>query len=509
MRSLRLSAQNSCYRRALSWLALVAIIVSFGVSFGGCNDSPPTRKQIGAVAATPAPNVTSSPATTDDLVIYLDTSGSMQGYVSSEGSSVFSRTLRSLRDFATTLNPPVNVHMRTVDATVGAPQSDVEVATASINRSIYRGSETNLAAAIGSFTEAIRPIGTASPNASPPHSAQTAHLTPAAAAQNQPAPPAPPARFHILATDGVQYARKQSTDLSCASGSDPVCVRKKILGLLAQGWGGSVIGLRSQFCCAFHSETAQKPVAYRTEGRRAQEFRPFYLYVFSPDRAALGQLVAKLKESLRKAINDQDLVLRELALTQDYAGRTLRAECSAGNRRQASCRQADSGAPRFFSMRLNVDAKAAAQPFTLTLDVPWSQHALDSGSKQELAELLQWELTAVYPTKEHAKSRYPVVELVKDKPQTDGEGRIVLRAAAHWPPASGKPEWRAYRLIGRLNQETDTPVWVREWSTDLDTASSTGNKTLYLNNTLLGVWRNPSLKDQVVAEVYLRVGPAN
>ena len=73
--------------------------------------------------------------------------------------------------------------------------------------------------------------------------------------------------------------------------------------------------------------------------------------------------------------------------------------------------------------------------------------------------------------------------------------------------ATGEPGWRVYRLEGRLNLESQTPAWVREWSTNLDTTPEAASKTLNLESALLGLWRNDVLRDQCVAETYIRVGP--
>src|SRR5205085_4990893 len=53
----------------------------------------------------------------NQLVIYLDTSASMAGFVGSnqEKETRFSRTLQELRNFVTLINPPPDVLVRRVD----------------------------------------------------------------------------------------------------------------------------------------------------------------------------------------------------------------------------------------------------------------------------------------------------------------------------------------------------------------------------------------------------------
>jgi hypothetical protein len=447
--------------------------------------------------------------TTDDLVIYLDTSSPMKGYVRADGQSIFSRTLRTLREFATTLDPPVNVHLRTVDSVVGELRANAEIVNASTNQRFYTGSETNLAEAIGRFGDSL--FSNSSPVTVPVEQrlesplGQSGEAGKEASSLKNSAPP----RFHILVTDGVQYTRQQKAQADCASGSDAFCVRKKILELMEKKWAGAILGIRSQFCCAFYSEKNQRPVAYDTGKREAKEYRPFYLYLFSPDQEALGKLVERLKESLRATLDKKELILRELALTQSYSSENLAPadiEIDSGDKSKLKCAKVDDNRPIFLSLRLQKEVKATSVLCQMTLKIPWTQHALDCGTEQELAALLQWELVPVYPQKENPAHCYAQLKLT-NKPVADDKGRIAFQATVEWPQDSRKAAWRAYRLVGRLNQEATIPAWVRDWSTDLDTSGEMGSKTLDLTTALLGIWRNSALKEQVIAQIYLRVGP--
>jgi hypothetical protein len=491
------------------YVTLAASLLLFSLSCDGVD--PPTRKAIGALASLGNGTKSASPApaersiTTDDLIVYIDTSSPMKGYVSADGQSIFSRTLRTLREFATTLDPPVNVRLRTVDSVVGPARSNTAISEASTNPAFYTGTETNLAEAIAYFAESERITGGPADQANGQNKDQ-----PALNSENPPPQPIKTARFHILVTDGVQYSRQQNQDMHCASGSDAYCVRKKLLELMAGGWAGAIIGLRSQFCCSFFSEMSQRPVAYDTRKLEPKDYRPFYLFIFSPDHEALDKLVARFKESLRDTLDNKTLSLRELALTPKYAADKFvfnDADFRSGEKTKLSCKKVDDALPLYLSFRLREEAKAVRVPFELAVNIPWTDHALDCGSPKELTQLLKWELLSAYPTEEATGYRYPEVSIDFNNAQVDDSGRVVFQAEAIWPKAAGKSAWRAYRLVGRLNQESHTPIWVREWSTDIDTRSETGNRTLNLTTALLGIWRNPILKEQVVADLYLRVGP--
>lgn len=436
--------------------------------------------------------------TTDDLVIYLDTSIPMKGYVSTDGQTVFSKTLRTVLDAATTVNKPVNVHLRTVDAKVGPLQSGQIIGSASVNQSFYTGTETNLVAAIQEF--------------SPP-----TKLPDAASSESAPRSLPTTARFHILVTDGVQYTKEQNTSQDCLGGSNPVCVRKKIIELLSEkGWAGSVIGLRSQFCCSFFSEINQKAIAYKTQNGAPASYRPFYLFIFSPDHEALNELVAQLKERLRRSVSEKDLVLRELNLTSAYAeklndSQAAKVELKFEETGQGAPkgRRMDQTQPALFDLNLDVKNSPKAHPFTLTIPVKWSQSAKDSASEEELVKLLTWELQPIPDKQPSGGYRFAQIKLADSKPPVYENGQFKVNVMASWPYAAGDPAWSAYRLTARLNVEKTSPSWVSDWSSDLDTTSKVGNKTLYLESSLLNLWRNPVLKKQAVVEVGFRIGPNN
>jgi hypothetical protein len=116
-----------------------------------------------------------------------------------------------------------------------------------------------------------------------------------------------PARFHILITDGVQSTKQQVSVHSCVAGSDYVCVKKAIAGLLDKGWGGCVIGLRSEFHGKVYSELDHgKAIPYESKRSDSKTYRPFYLYLLSPDRAALDKLVEALKARLRTIVKPEE-----------------------------------------------------------------------------------------------------------------------------------------------------------------------------------------------------------
>src|ERR1044072_3123440 len=183
------------------WRLLLLIVVT--AAAGACNSSCGCREPKNITASQLVnrhPNT--SVRTANQLVVYLDTSASMAGYVGEKkkNETRFSRTLQELRNFVTLVNPPLDVLVRRVDVRVGEALNNMILSQASINSSVFNGADTDLAGAVSSFEQPL--------------------------ANNV------PARFHILVTDGVQSTNQAQPNLSCVSGSDEICVRRKVFDLL-------------------------------------------------------------------------------------------------------------------------------------------------------------------------------------------------------------------------------------------------------------------------------------
>ena len=468
------------------------VLLSFLLFSCGTLPDPPTWNKV-ISTRTLAP-VSANP-TMGQLVIYIDESASMAGYVSSDGQSMYGRTLQALRDVASTTEPFVGVLTRRVDATVRQPNSDMnEIARAAVDAKMYNGADTDLAGTISSFAN---PVGA---------SAGERH----------------PARFHVLVTDGVQ-STTGSHGGNCETGSDEVCIREKILNLLRAGWGGCALGIRSQFHGKVYSEInrargGKYGLRYDTIDNDPATFRPFYLYLFSPDEDQLDKMVTALKRKLASFVGAGGL--RELALTLPYTSGQCSGdiEIPAGSREFLKRIKPAQAEPGRMTLRVSLDAeKGGPKPFSVKVRIPWSGHATDMASLAELAQMVRWELIRTYPKDEESltgtratppeRVRYPEAKVVGS--MGDSNGDISVEMTAFWPPGTGKLGWSAYNLSGHLELQSDGPTWIhnQEWSTDLDTSPEMSNKTLYLQSTLLNLWRNDRLETRTLADLYIRVGP--
>jgi hypothetical protein len=494
-----MSASDSRSRsvKTLSRLLLGTAVI---ISLGGTACSTPDPPEWKVALSTPSPLEAGDPLpTANQIVIYVDTSASMAGYVSKNEAdqTVFGRTLQELRNLATILNPPEDIFVRHVDTSVGPLLGDVDLTVSSISPAIYRGRETDLAGAIRRFSQPL----TTSQNIDIANRREGSSV-------------GRPPRFQILVTDGVQSTREQRRDVECASGSDQVCVRKEILDLINKGWGACIFGLKSEFNGKVYSEINHTVITYRTTKHDLKTYRPFYLYVFSPDRNALAHLASVLRERLRGLV-EQEEGFRELSLTQPYSKGYADVLATVPKDQQHLLRLSRPipQNPARVTLRVDLSTEAAGYShFSITLGVPWSDDVKYLDSAKARAELVHWELTPVYPKENTNPGSKPVTQVrlpelnVTDQ-QVDDEGRSVVQFSAGWPKGTGEIGWRIYHLQGRLNLEKETPTWVQQWSTNLDTTEEACNKTLNLESVLLGLWRNDVVKNSVIADAYIRVGP--
>lgn len=474
----------------------------------GCGSPNPPNWQ--DIVVSPAAISESEPDTTDHLVVYLDVSSSMAGYVSPNGTksfgsapdghTVFSHTLQELRNIITSLNKPVSVVFRQVHSSVSELSfNDLELNEASISRRTYRGAETNLAQAVSLFS---RPVTrNKSPNGVGDLQ-ETGESKPAAVA-----------RFHVLITDGVQSTKRKRDDTSCASGSDYVCVKNAIFNLLKNGWAGTILGIKSEFSGKIYSEVSKgRAISYESRKHDPKTYRPFYLYIFSPGHSALDNLVESIRKRLTPILEADSI--REYGLTcaysEGFAGGEMTIQKESSEYLEKSKARKEDPAGLTLRVSLNTE-RAGPMPFTVSVRIPWSSHARGSGTPNELAGLLRWELNPVdlKPSADQVvktQGRYPDVKILNKR--TDADGQVVFTMSAQWPQGAGAPRWRAYRLEGRLDlEQQQAPPWVYQWSTNLDTTADAANKTLNLESALSNLWRNAALEKQVLAEVYLRVGP--
>lgn len=465
----------------ISQLFLIFVLLSI---FGCNGSSPPPWCEMSKVEKPVAEVVPAS----DHLVVYLDTSASMNGYISSDaksgfsldpdGRTIFSKTLFQLRDVVTSLNPQPAIVMRKVDTAISEPSfGDLELSQSALNRGLYVGRETNLAGAIKSFAE---PLDKEAENPIPP-------------------------RFHILITDGVQSSQQQKTDVSCTQGSDSFCVKKQLLELINKGWGGAILGLRSEFQGNVYSEISKKPVLY-SSGKDVAKFRPFFLYVFSPDRVALEKLVETLKQKL-SPLGKED-AFREFALTSDYVDGTptvdFHIEKETKEHIELKQEKVKDGENPRVTVKADLDTERndiGKKSFTMAVKLPWSSHAKFAGN--EIAGLVKWELKLLNAGNEEKGFRYPELKLIEPKIQSDS---IALTFETGWNKEPGSPAWRLYQLVGKLDVDKSAPPWVTAWTTNLDTTAENANKILNLESSLANLWKNSAMENQTIAEICIRVG---
>lgn len=468
-------------------LLVLLSLSSLAISCGDRSGDPPNW-DVCKLSETQTNAQKSDVPATDHLVVYLDTSGSMAGYVSPDGGkafavspdgqTIFTKTLLELRSVVTTLSPQSSVVVRRVDTNVSAPSfSSIDLSQAALNRATYNGKETNLAGAIKVFNEPLNKEDEENKN---------------------------PPRFHILVTDGVQSSNKQNTDTSCDQGSDSVCVNTQIFKLLKDGWSATILGLKGEFQGNVYSEISKSAVPFST-GKDTNKFRPFYLYIFSPDKNALTKLTQTLRQRLGGIVKSEE-ALREFSLTSGYSSGNSVIETQNLSKDFIDLRQEKEkeGTPPRISLKVDVRTERdGAKPVLLKVKIPWTDNAKLGGNPNELLSLVKWNLEPINADKEEKNLRFPDLKLVK---QEIKEGQAELTFEASWTRDAGKLAWRMYRLVGKLDTDKSVLPWVTQWSTQFDTTTDVANKTLNLEGSLGNLWKNASLQNEIIAGACIRVG---
>ncbi len=461
--------------RHVGRLLFFLILISFFAC--GSPDPPKWPEDTNGKRSQPPPDP--PPADPSKMVVYLDVSGSMRGYVAQDGLTVFGRVLHELRQFTTTFDPRLQVLSRRVGGSLGEMESDLLLVAAARDPQVFKEADTDL---VGALTRMAKMD--------------------------------PPVRYHILVTDGVMSTRRPSL-AGCAKGSDQFCTRQAIVKLLDEKkWGGCVLGIRSQFKGNVYSEIKplrhENPVIrYDSKDNDPGSYRPFYLFVFSPDAGSLDKFVEELKDRIRPLTGPDNL--RELALTLPYAagGNVAEIVIPKGSQDFLSRKVTindDPLAPPRLTLRVSKDAiDSNPQEFRLNVTIPWTTHALATTDPEDLPNLVDWDLEPVYPSAFVKTNRYPKV--TKLPPVSYSSGIATIPFTVYWPRTIGEPEWIGLRIVGRLALDRTAPNWVHNWSTDDDSSKDVGMKTFDLESAVLNLWRNDALKKQVVATVYLRVGP--
>lgn len=477
--------------RKCVWSACIGFVLALGAcsSPRGSDADPPTpdeiRKDEKPSFPPPCRPANSAPPSTNHLVVYLDASASMRGYVLDSEETVFIQTLRELRTLDSNLR---DVRVRLVrEKEVTAPQSADEVLTRrSALPSDYAGNN-DLALGVRAFKESVIPSDKRPP------------------------------QMCVLVTDGVQSSR-----------SDQIAVGNAMADLLKEGWGGSVLGVRSQYVGQLfseynrelygkHEDSNGKWPTYDTSKRPPLEWRPFYLYCFSPDPVKLNTLTEKLKAKLIEICgpDNKDLV-RELPLSTcflDSSAVEVKADLSKGSLESSEVGRSSQASPPLVNLWIDSGKAVAGKRVECLVQIQklvWSPRTEDIGTIKERAKLLDWKLEPVYARKEGnggSGEASPYADVRIERKECDDQGNWNLTVSAGWSGKPLKPGWRTFRLEGRLLVDRETPPWVKAWSTDRDDVERNGKLTFRLKEALGGLWNNPALCNQTVVPLYLNVGP--
>lgn len=482
--------------RFLRSICLIATSAFLVVIMTGCDSEEPINWESCVNSFTEKQDeIKNNIPVTDHLVVYLDTSASMAGYVSPaggdsfsvapDGQTIFSKTLLELRSIVTILSPESSVIIRKVATDISEPSfSNLELSKAAINRETYNGKNTNLAGAIKTFNQPLTKDKESDEDKTDEEESK-------------------PPRFHILVTDGVQSSDNPNLDVSCDQGSDSTCVNRQISELLNDGWNATILGVRSEFKGNLYSEINNSVIPV-TSGKKTEKFRPFYLYVFAPNKEDLERLTNILRRSLGE-IADSDDSLHEFVLTGGYVKNFSKVDLVNSSKEFIGINNKNENKGELPRIEVNVDIETESdgmKPFQLKVTIPWEENTNLAGSSNELLQLIKWQLI---PLNEAGESdiRYPKLELVEQEAK-DGTAELSFKTG--WTKDAGDMGRRMYRLVGKFDTDQSALSWVENWSTKVDTTADSANKTLNLEGSLGNLWTITDVKEEVMGGACISVG---
>ncbi|MCS7079119.1 MAG: hypothetical protein NZ585_03600 [Chloracidobacterium sp.] len=457
-------------------LTLTLMLCAASCLIGGCATPPPRwtelieKKEIADFDRSACSPPTAAPAS-DDLIVYLDGSASMRGYVNPKGASAYRETLRLLTEVGPLCEPKMRIQFRKVGGTVDPPKPWEALAPSPDREDFYTLPETDLAAAVRTFSVNLEGKRTG-----------------------------PPPRMHILVTDGVQ-----SLGSTLATNFRDECLKLLDGADGRPPWQATVFGVRSQFNGKVYSEVDRSTVVtYQSEEDKAT-WRPFYLIVFSSDGVRHNDNVARLRRELTKLESKPEV--HELPLSACFTSGPPEVEVKGDEAgeglgpRVARVKHKRADAPPTFNIQIGPDKN---RRLLIAIRPAWSEAALSAADAVQLAEMLDWDVTPVYPAQEAPGIGYP---LLTDLQVTMKNGLVIASLQPQWESKTKKPAWRIFRLTGRLNPKKRLPAWLEAWNTRDDRTIAQANRTYNLLATWQGSWERSPIGKQFVADVYLAVGP--
>lgn|GEM_PF-4726566 len=311
---------------------------------------------------------------------------------------------------------------------------------------------------------------------------------------------APKRKIFLVITDGVQ-SLKEGYNLSRMVQALADGIRK--------GWQTEIIGFKSQFDGKIYSEQDEnKRFIYQTGGNPAL-YRPFYLFVFAPDKEALENFNQLLSKSTGLTFN---LFNPGQPAAEDYRGKTLpppepmilfkRDSISRGiqlvpvdylavlNPRKVQ--------QKIFDLKTSLDFLKASPLITGQSSLRAVVTGLFSGDDKIWKPLSGDNLIFEPEIQPQTPAASQTGKPAEEKPA------FSYSITWHFNPPE-KPGWYVYRIryypkIGSLA----LPQWVNEWSTDNDQYPVYANRTLYFSQ-LVQLLLNQVTLEQPVGEHYIAI----
>ena len=124
-------------------------------------------------------------------------------------------------------------------------------------------------------------------------------------------------KFSLLVTDSVLSTKSDTVSKNCDTGYDIACIEKAFISIINNGFSVEVIGVKSLFRGKIYSENYR----YVRQGQPVINittpiYRPFFIYVFGKDKLKVKNLINEIYRSLTSFKEKNNLAAMEVRKTK-------------------------------------------------------------------------------------------------------------------------------------------------------------------------------------------------
>ena len=476
--------KESSFKKVGLFLVVTIIFVIF-CSLWSCTKStpPPPSDKIAKYCFQDTDNSQSPLELRREIEVYVDGSGSMRGFVNTQGNTVFSRLMRGLASFSL---PQYEISFFKFGT--GNPQGldSGEFWQMSSNRGLFDQSTTRLDSTIGSFLKEERPAG-----------------------------------VYLVITDGVQASPRG-------------CDYPSFVNPMNQWLGENkdhilhIYAFRDKFNGTIWSANTGNHFHYESNPNNPASFRPFYVYAFILDRNLENRFIAEMQNIIRdlgvkyRFLNFSDQIIKKRRELDFKLPVKLERRDKKKNRFRKYYKPKEERGKTIIFLRWPDMEKGLGEGY---LKVKFGLDLTNFGREisQDLDRRVRRDVKIWHWKREKKVTKNPkggtkidytwVSQEIPNEDRYLSEVESIKVTRVGDPPKPGTtlrfqrmsaPGWYAYyiRLLP-TNNAFRVPGWVENWSTMDDTTVESANRTLNFRNVVSSILNNAPIREMILADFFV------